>query len=152
MELQGMKSKEVKEKLKCEQEMLSAKFNTVCKKLHETNIAFHEAKSIIKNNLSNMHNSVSAMTELAEENEEKKITLEVQKLKDEKLCYMTRKTKELQRENEYYVLKINKQKKQLQQFRDKYMQNHDCYCFEKKFCNILRTLAKNPSSLVNSNN
>lgn len=150
--VQGTKPEEVKEKFKCEQEMLSIKFKTVCEKLHETNIAFHEAKSIIKNYVSNIHSTVSTISELVEEGEQKKITLEMQKLKDEKLRYMTRKIRELQRENHCNVLKINKREKQLQEFRDKYMQDHDCYCFEKKFCHILRKLANKSSSFVGSNN
>lgn len=151
MELYGIKSKEMKDKLKREQEILSVKFKTVCKKLYETNVAFNEAKSIIKNNVSHIYNTASAISEVTEETEQKKISLEIQKLKDEKLYYMTRKIKELQQENDCNVLKINKQKKQLQEFRDKYMQNHDCFCLEKKFCNILQTVANKSNGVIKLN-
>jgi cupin superfamily acireductone dioxygenase involved in methionine salvage len=151
MELQGIKSKEMKDQQKREQEMLSVKFKTVCKKLHETNIAFNEAKMIIKNNISHIYKTVSAISEVTEETEQNKITLEMQKLKDEKLYYMARKIKELQRENDCNVLKISKQRKQLQEFRDKYMQNHDCFCLEKKFCHVLQTLANKSNSVISLN-
>jgi hypothetical protein len=101
-----------------EQEKLSAKFNTVCEKLYETKIAFSDVRNTINCDIFNIENKVDIMQKLLEvENSKKRLLIQNQQLKDknsltnEELIVKNKKIKKLQRENDYYNCKINKQNK-----------------------------------------
>lgn len=123
MELINPKSQyneEVENKLNFEQEILSSKFKIVCEKLREMKKVYNDAKSIIKNDILSIKNSVVKMEKLVEgidNNQHKVLTHQVQKLKEtnhiknKELYFMKNKVKELERRNECNVSKINTQKK-----------------------------------------
>lgn len=118
--LDSMKQVETNSKL--EQDKLSAKFNIVCEKLYEMKIAFSDVKNTINCDLFHIENTVDAIKRLSEaEKSKQKLLSQIHKLKDkncladDELSRRNKKIKDLQRENEYYVCKINKQKKQLQE-------------------------------------
>lgn len=148
--LDSMKQVETNSKL--EQDKLSAKFNIVCEKLYEMKIAFSDVKNAINCDIFHIENTVDTIKRLSEKDKYKqKLLNQIYKLKD-KICLVegelsrkNRKIKELQRDNEFYVCKINKQKKQLQEWtlkkenvslskksceQDK--QKNDCSCYRQK--------------------
>lgn len=115
-------NEQVEKKLNFEQDIQSSKLKIASEKLHETKIIYNEAKSIIKNDIFSIKNSIVTIEKLVdgiENNKNKILALQVQKLKeenhikDEELCLMKKKVKELERRNECYVSMINKQTKKL---------------------------------------
>lgn len=115
---------QMEKKVNFEQGALPLKFKIVCEKLCETKTALDEAKDIIQNDVCSIKNRVMAIEKLSvgEENKQYKV-LELQArqlketncLKDEELRRMNKKFKELERENECNILKINEQKAKLQE-------------------------------------
>jgi len=147
--LDSVKQFETNPKLK--QDKLSAKFNIVCKKLHEMKIAFSDVRNTINCDIFNIENTVDTIKRLSEaEKCKQKLLIQIHKLKDknclvdDKLIRRNKKINELQRENEYYICKINKQKKQLQEWNikkenvsssknncEQAEQKNNCCCIQK---------------------
>lgn len=147
--LDSMKQVETNPRL--EQNKLTAKFNIVCKKLYEMKIAFNDVRDTINCDIFNIGTEVDTIKRLSEAEEcKQKLLIQVHKLKDknclvdDELSRSNKKIKELQRENEYYVCKIKKQKKQLQEWNIKkenfslwknncrqVEQKHNCCCGQK---------------------
>lgn len=137
--------------LKKPQLELTNKFKVVCEKLQETKNAFDEAKNIINNDIFNIKNTLTTITQLKEiEHNPQKMVIKIQELikenglKDEGIYCMDKKIKKLQRENEFNVLKINKQKKQLQEWKlkienikllennyNRFKEGNDCSCLQE---------------------
>lgn len=112
--LDSMKQVETNSKL--EQDRLSAKFNTVCEKLYEMKIAFSDVKNTINCDIFNIENTVDMIKKLSEaEKCKQQLSIQMHSVDDE-LTRRNKKIKDLQRDNDYYVSKINKQKKQLQEW------------------------------------
>lgn len=120
-------TKQVEKKLKLGQETLSNKLMIVCNKLHETKCAFDEVKCFINNDVSsNIKRTETQISKLIEEEQkQQQMEIQVQQLKkencikDETLHHMNKKIKELQKDNEYNIAKINKQIKQLYEWKFK---------------------------------
>lgn len=164
-------SKHEEKRVNFEQEILSSEFKIVCEKLRRTKTAYNEAKSIIKNDIFSIKDSIMTIGKLVEEeanNQNKVHALQVQKLKetnhikDEELRSMKKKVKELERRNECHVLKIDKQKKQLQELKCKNEKlGTDCdqtnqprnnyFSLEKKLNNLCELLPAQFCSSTNSN-
>lgn len=124
---------QVEKKLKIEREVISNKLMTVCNKLQETKCAFDEAKCLINDDVSKIKSAITKISKLTEgeENKQQNLEKQVQQLKeescikDEALCRMNKKIKDLQLNNEYYKTKFNKQIKQLQEWKLKIENNHE---------------------------
>lgn len=149
--------KQMEENSRIELEMLSNKFKIVCEKLRETNDAFEEAKNIINDDIFNIENTVTNVKNLIEaEYNSQKTAIQIQQLiddnrvKDEKICFMNKKIKKLQRENQYNVQKINKLKIESQERKlikeniqllennyNRFKQEHDDYLLLEKKLNCM---------------
>jgi len=149
--LDSMKQIETNPKL--EQDKLFAKFNIVCKKLYEMKIAFNDVRNTINCDIFNIENSVDTIKRLSEaEKCKQKLLIQVHKLKDknclvdDELTRRNKKIKELQRENDFYLCKINKQKKQLQEWNIKKenvsVSKNNCEQVEQKtnFCCVQKNI------------
>jgi len=129
--------KQVETNSKFEQDKLSAKFNIVCQKLYEMKTAFSDVKNSINYDILHVENTVDAIKRQTEaEKCNQKLLKQIRHLKDknnvveDELNSKNNIIKELQRQNEYYVSKINKQKKQLQEWN---FQKQNCSS-SKKIC------------------
>lgn len=117
---------------RCLKVRISDKLKNVSEKLYETTVAFGEAKMLINGEIFVNKNPEPAGTANRPGEVEKtrqKLMVRVQKLKedndakDKELCRMSKKIGELYREREYDGLKINKQRKQLQELKCKLENN-----------------------------
>eukprot|EP00102_Acyrthosiphon_pisum_P024608 XP_016661818.1 PREDICTED: intracellular protein transport protein USO1-like [Acyrthosiphon pisum] len=133
--LNSIKQDETTSKL--EQDKLSTKFNVVCEKLYEMKTAFSDVKNAINCDICHVENTVDTIKRLTEvETCKQKLLKQIRHLKDKNnvmedvLTSRNNIIKELQRQNEHYVSKINKQKKQLQEWN---LKNQNC-SISKKIC------------------
>lgn len=118
-------TKLVLKKLKLERDVLSNQLTAVCDQLHKTELAFDEAKAAIDSDLVGIKNTVTELSSLSRGDESKhdRMAAQVQKLiednsvKNVHLGRINKKIKELQRDSEYKVMKINKQLKHLQEWK-----------------------------------
>lgn len=118
-------TKLVVKKLKLERDVLSNQLAAVCDQLHQTELAFDEAKAVIDNDLVGIKNTVTELSSLGKGDESRhgRMAAQVQKLiednsvKNVHLGRINKKIKELQRDSERKVSKINKQLKQLQEWK-----------------------------------
>jgi len=133
--LNSMKHVETNSKL--EQDKLSAKFNIVCEKLYEMKTAFSDVKNAINCDIFHVENTVDTIKRLTEaETSNQKLLKQIRHLKDKnhvmenELSSRNIIIKELERQNEYYVSKTNKQKKQLQEWN---LKKQNCSLSKKTF-------------------
>eukprot|EP00102_Acyrthosiphon_pisum_P020333 XP_016657543.1 PREDICTED: intracellular protein transport protein USO1-like [Acyrthosiphon pisum] len=148
--LNSIKQNETTSKL--EQNKLSTKFNIVCEKLYEMKTAFSDVENAINRDICHVENTVDTIKRLTEaETCKQKLLKQIRHLKDKNnvmedvLTSRNNKIKELQRQNEHYVSKINTQKKQLQEWNLKKQncpiskeiceqdkRNNNCSCYRQK--------------------
>lgn len=153
--------KDVKKAERCLKVKLSDKLKNVSEKLYETTVAFGEAKILINDeifmNISPEPPGKANHPGEVEKNRQK-LMVRLQKLKedndvkDKELSRMSKKIRELNREREYDGMKINKQRKQLQEWKSKienitliengyeqFKKERDSFCLQDKLKHVCET-------------